>query len=93
MTNYEPYVRPFVAEDAKAESRERALDQILRLIRHPGVDVAESESLLWQFIRQCCFDAWEEGYVAGNSFGWEYAQDTYDGPSEDPTVNPYAERD
>jgi hypothetical protein len=33
--------------------------------------------------------AWEEGYVAGHAFGYEYAQDTYDGPSEDPTPNPY----
>lgn len=34
-------------------------------------------------------EAWDEGYVAGHSFGSEYAQETYDGPTEDPTPNPY----
>jgi hypothetical protein len=34
--------------------------------------------------------AWDEGYVAGHTFGHESAQDTYDGPSDDPTVNPYS---
>jgi hypothetical protein len=34
--------------------------------------------------------AWDEGYRAGQTFGWEYAKDTYDGPDEDTTLNPYA---
>jgi len=34
--------------------------------------------------------AWDEGYAAGNAFGHEWAQDTYDGPAEDSTTNPYA---
>lgn len=33
--------------------------------------------------------AWREGYAAGLDFGWEFAQDTYDGPIVDPTQNPY----
>jgi hypothetical protein len=36
-------------------------------------------------------EVWDAGYVAGNAFGYESAQDTYDGPSEDPTPNPYEE--
>jgi hypothetical protein len=36
---------------------------------------------------------WDEGYIAGHAFGYEYAQDTYDGPGEDPTPNPYREEE
>lgn len=69
----------------------------------PAETAAANRSLLYQLVCSCSestcprrtevdralTQAWIEGYVAGNAFGYEYAQDTYDGPLDDPTPNPY----
>lgn len=44
----------------------------------------------WMPVRAAA-QVWDKGYVSGYAFGWESAQDTYDGPAEDPTENPYAD--
>lgn len=81
------YDRKPIVEDDKTESRERALDQILTLLRHPGVDVTESENLLSAFIRQTAYDAWDQGHSAGID------DLNMDVDLIDTTHNPYAEKE
>lgn len=61
---------------------EQKFQRVVGLLRHPLVDVTESEELLRQFIRQCQFDSYELGWMDRNSVG-----------DRDEMTNPYTEEE
>lgn len=74
--------KPYFGDD-----RRDAVGCVMRAAERAGAKATNPPA--GETVTEALAEAWDEGYVAGNAFGYEWSQDTYEGPSEDPTVNPY----
>lgn len=69
--------------------KDARLDALVRDLRHPLVDVSESEAALVEYVREAQAQAWAEGHAAGQDYAGDGGCDR-PGCAHDPRDdNPY----